>query len=432
MPKAPRHASTQFGAAAKRPAYQTRSRARVPIPAPTTASAAPGTSAASALTHATASGAISASASALSPSPAPAPTTGSTAISDAISAIVFAVVDTAITASVDAAVDAAAHAVLDLAVPATVSSAAPVSASATAPGPTPVPGLAPAPVVPAAEPLDHRFLAAEDTRFTRCFGSKAIKMFFGIHAFITQLRFGAGDLTRERRAETAGIRLLSLMNRAIGCSYLSCGLDIALWEFALVHDLQGYTLLSQYLHDYRSSLTAADIDVGPGTPDIQQVEEIIGYTFRNKRVIHEALTVPGNNARPDYERLEFLGDSILEVVAATAWIDRGTHLRRIPTISQDTVNNATLTVVGLEADLEAFMRNCPQDTTDEISLTKTSLMSRRDNNKVYWRKDDEVKTLADVVEAVFGAVYLDSGLQLSDVEDVFRRIFWPVVERRMA
>jgi dsRNA-specific ribonuclease len=35
---------------------------------------------------------------------------------------------------------------------------------------------------------------------------------------------------------------------------------------------------------------------------------------------------------------------------------------------------------------------------------------------VYWTKEDNVKQLADVVEAVFGAVSLDSGLRLSAAE----------------
>ncbi|KAF9343134.1 hypothetical protein BGX34_007162, partial [Mortierella sp. NVP85] len=198
------------------------------------------------------------------PLPAPAPTTVSTAVSDAISAAVFAVVDAAITASVDAAVDAAGYAFLDPAVPATTSSA-PDSASAAASGSAPA--SAPAPI---AEPPTQRLSAAEDICFTHTFGSNTIKMILGIHVFITEPRSGAGDLTRERRAEIASIRLLRVMNKAIACSYLSCGLDISLWKFALVHDLQGYTLLSQYLHDYTSSLTDDDIDVGPGTPDIQQ------------------------------------------------------------------------------------------------------------------------------------------------------------------
>ena len=406
MPKAPRHNTNQVGSSSKRPAYQARSRARAPAPAPAAASA-------SAPATATTSG----------PAPATATTSGLAPATATTSGLTTATATT----SGHAPAAAFGHA------PATTSGPSPTTASATSPasGVTPAPAPAPALVVVPAAPPAHRLLAAENKALTHTFGSRVIKMFFAIHAFITQPTFGAGPLTEERMDETAGIRQLSMMNKTIGCSYLSCGLAFSLWEFALVHDLQGYTRLGQYLSDYRASLTAADVDVGPATPEIQQVEAIIGYPFRNKRLIQEALTVPGNNVRPNYERLEFLGDAVLDVLAATAWIDRGAPLFQIHNKTEATVCNATLTVVGIEAGLDAFLRNCPQDKRDEISLTRISLATRR-SNKVYWDKIDEVKALADVVEAVIGAVFLDSGLQLSAAEGVFRRILWPVVERRLA
>jgi len=128
--------------------------------------------------------------------------------------------------------------------PAPATASGPDSETATASGPAPAPDLAPV-VVPAAPPA-HRLMAAENTALTHTFGSRVtcIKMFFAVHAFITQPMFGAGPLIAERRGETAGIRLLPMMNEAIGCSPVLC-----LWELALVHDLQGYTSLGQYLSD---------------------------------------------------------------------------------------------------------------------------------------------------------------------------------------
>ncbi|KAK3827655.1 MAG: hypothetical protein J3Q66DRAFT_408686 [Benniella sp.] len=301
---------------------------------------------------------------------------------------------------------------------ATTATSDPAPAAVSDPAAAPAPNLVVAPAAPPA----RRFVDAESTGFTHAFGSKVIKMFLVVHVFTTKLRCGAGPLTEERRNQTAANWDLPTMNRSIGCSYRCLSPDISLWEFALIHDLQGYTTLGQYLHDYRSCLTAADIDVGPESPEIQQVEAIIGYPFRNKRLIEEVLTLPGNGVRRDYERLEFLGDSVLDVLAATAWIDEGAPFNQIHTRTETTVSNATLTVAGLEVGLEAFMRNCPQYKRNEINLTRTSLADRRKDNKVYWTKNDEVKALADVVEAVLGAVFLDSGMQLLDVENVSRRI----------
>jgi hypothetical protein len=120
------------------------------------------------------------------------------------------------------------------------------------------------------------------------------------------------------------------MNRAMGCSYLCCGYSLVLLDFALLHDLHGLTSVDQYVDDYIECLDEDDVDVGPGAPDVARVEQIIGYEFANKKLLEEALTEPRNNTWPNYECLEFLGDSVLDVVAVPAWIDRGEPLHRIP------------------------------------------------------------------------------------------------------
>ena len=56
--------------------------------------------------------------------------------------------------------------------------------------------------------------------------------------------------------------------------------------------------------------------------DILKFEQLIGYTFRDKALIMQALTHSSFvneqkiNKRPDYERLEFLGDAVLEMLSS--------------------------------------------------------------------------------------------------------------------
>ena len=55
---------------------------------------------------------------------------------------------------------------------------------------------------------------------------------------------------------------------------------------------------------------------------ISKFEQIIGYTFRDKALITQAFTHSSFvneqkiNKRPDYERLEFLGDAVLEMISS--------------------------------------------------------------------------------------------------------------------
>lgn len=44
---------------------------------------------------------------------------------------------------------------------------------------------------------------------------------------------------------------------------------------------------------------------------VASVEKIINYSFRNKRLLEEALTHSSFSGCPSYERLEFIGDAVL-------------------------------------------------------------------------------------------------------------------------
>ncbi|NCA67772.1 MAG: ribonuclease 3, partial [Clostridia bacterium] len=48
------------------------------------------------------------------------------------------------------------------------------------------------------------------------------------------------------------------------------------------------------------------------------VETIINYTFKNKELLRRALTHPSffNQTQQNYQKLEYLGDSILDFVVA--------------------------------------------------------------------------------------------------------------------
>ncbi|KAF9363373.1 hypothetical protein BGX34_004280 [Mortierella sp. NVP85] len=238
--------------------------------------------------------------------------TASSAITTTATAPVTVSVDvyTVNLAAVIAAVEAAASVV--------ISGTTPVTASSAAPAPAPVPAVAPDAVAA------RRGSAAEEDRIAHFFGSEVIKLFLGVLTFIQYPEHDAGQLTKERRDHTAGIRRREDMNRTMGADYLYCGYSPALLDFALLHDLNGITSVDQYVDDYIDSLDEDDVDVGLEAPDLAQVKEIIDYELTNKQLLEEALTPPRNTrTRPNYERLEFFGDSVLGVIAAAAWIDRG-------------------------------------------------------------------------------------------------------------
>ena len=57
----------------------------------------------------------------------------------------------------------------------------------------------------------------------------------------------------------------------------------------------------------------------PKTKDkIKDFEKIIGYEFKNKNLLTLALTHPSYSKEESYQRLEFLGDLVLDAIVGIA------------------------------------------------------------------------------------------------------------------
>ena len=245
---------------------------------------------------------------------------------------------------------------------------------------------------------------------------------------------GAGPLTTARDKHLAQIPRRRSVQRSVGTTFLTSGLEAAFRDFVGHYALPGYTELHMLRDAYQKSKADQNINLPHDAAELVPVEEAIGYHFRNKKLLEMALTSPvDGHPGPDYDRVEYLGDGVLEVLAVDAWINEGSVARSGPK-TQDTVCNRTLQAVCLDIGLEDHIRRCDEDTQAKIAALKTSYPALKTQaaNKPYWKQGQLCKTLGDVVESVYGAVYLDSGLRLSAVEDVFNRIHWPIVEKRLA
>ena len=122
--------------------------------------------------------------------------------------------------------------------------------------------------------------------------------------------------------------------------------------------------------------------------------EIFGYTFTNENLLTEALTTPSYRMqRPDVQdnqRLEFLGDAVLGLLAADELFaecpkdaEGSLSVRRAHMVS-----SAALCAAANRLDLVPHLRR----NRGADALPKTS------------------KTIADAVEAIIGAAWLDGGM----------------------
>jgi ribonuclease-3 len=116
----------------------------------------------------------------------------------------------------------------------------------------------------------------------------------------------------------------------------------------------------------------------------------LGYTFADPALLRQALT-HRSYGTPNYERLEFIGDAVLDCVVALALFERfpSTPEGDLSRARAHLVNQDTLALVARRLDLGAA-----------LLLGEGELRSGG---------HDRASILADSLEAVFGAVFLDGG-----------------------
>lgn len=130
-----------------------------------------------------------------------------------------------------------------------------------------------------------------------------------------------------------------------------------------------------------------------------QLEQKIDYCFQDKKLLRQALTHSSHsneqkiNKLPDYERLEFLGDAVLEL-ASSDFI-----FREHPEMSEGELTKFRSSIV-----CEPALAFCAR----QIGLEQFILLGRGEE-MTGGRKRDSI--ISDVMEAVIGAIYLDSGIE---------------------
>lgn len=125
-----------------------------------------------------------------------------------------------------------------------------------------------------------------------------------------------------------------------------------------------------------------------------KLSQRLGYTFRDEELAHLALTHRSKGVKNN-ERLEFLGDSILSLVISEDLYRRFPEARegKLSRLRARIVKGATLADLAKEFSLGDFL------------LLGTGEL------KSGGHKRDSI--LADAVEALIGAIYLDAGLEVA-------------------
>uniref|UniRef100_A0A182FU44 ribonuclease III n=1 Tax=Anopheles albimanus TaxID=7167 RepID=A0A182FU44_ANOAL len=161
----------------------------------------------------------------------------------------------------------------------------------------------------------------------------------------------------------------------------------------------------------------------------EKIERTLGYQFRNRTFLLQAFThatYTANTLTKSYEQLEFLGDAVLDFLITLYIYERNPHMSpgQLTDLRSALVNNVTLACVLVRLRLHHYILSLSPMLTDKIDKF-VEVQSQKRNRIGDWVRllteesetplaeyVDVPKVLGDVLEALIGAIYLDSGCDL--------------------
>ncbi|KAK2645038.1 hypothetical protein Ddye_020233 [Dipteronia dyeriana] len=210
----------------------------------------------------------------------------------------------------------------------------------------------------------------------------------------------------------------------IGAYYVGGGLDAALHMMKWL----------KFDADLEPSLVLKAINSAslrsyiPKTNEIKDIESKIRYEFSVKFLLQEAITHASVLDLYSYQRLEFLGDSVLDLLIT--WhlyqshrdIDPG----ELTDLRSASVNNENFAQVAVRHNLYKHFQHCSTLLQGQITDYVKSFPEPSDTTSS-GSGIKAPKALGDLVESIAGAVLIDTKLNLDEVWRIFKPLLSPIV-----
>ncbi|KAI1895310.1 hypothetical protein AGOR_G00104970 [Albula goreensis] len=178
----------------------------------------------------------------------------------------------------------------------------------------------------------------------------------------------------------------------------------------------------------------------------ENFEKKISYTFRNKAYLLQAFTHASyhyNTITDCYQRLEFLGDAILDyLITKHLYEDPRQHSPGVLTdLRSALVNNTIFASLAVKYDYHKYFKAVsPElfhviDDFVQFQLEKNEMQGmdselRRSEEDEEKEEDIEVpKAMGDIFESLAGAIYMDSRMSLETVWQVYYPMMRPLIEK---
>ncbi|KAG6599127.1 Endoribonuclease Dicer-like 3a, partial [Cucurbita argyrosperma subsp. sororia] len=165
--------------------------------------------------------------------------------------------------------------------------------------------------------------------------------------------------------------------------------------------------------------------------EIATLESKIGYEFAVKGLLLEAITHTsdqGLGVNYCYQRLEFLGDSVLDLLITWYYYQKYSDIDpgELTDLRSASVNNETFAQVAVRRNLQQHLQHCSGLLISQITEYVKYLSESHDAGKsLHGNKGPKV--LGDMVESIAGAILIDTKLNLDEVWKIYKPLLTPLV-----
>lgn len=239
--------------------------------------------------------------------------------------------------------------------------------------------------------------------------------------------------------------LADVIESTLGATYCSAGITACLHTARKLHvplNEQVRQMEDFYpVYEDQKQLHCVSSQYDPSLQeiDMQRVLEILGYEFRDPSLAVEALTHGSYSLSsvPRYERLEFLGDAVLDFCVTTRLYRKYEtgQPKTLHSLRRSSVNNVVLSVRCVQLGLHKHIQHSSNYYVSAIDEFVNQVERAEDegmDHGEYWFDFNPPKVLSDVMESIIGAVYVDSMFDVREVDLLFDRLLRPFLDKHIS
>ena len=231
--------------------------------------------------------------------------------------------------------------------------------------------------------------------------------------------------TNRRPAAYTSKNMADLIESFIGVFFISGGLNNAMEAMVRLEILTENPMVNMDIPlIIKNELEGFQLTNDNLAWDVQDIEKILNYKFKNSLLLRLAYTVSGSGEGKNYERLEFLGDSVLDLMIVEYYYLNFKNLS--PSIMSEcktvVVNNLSFGSILVKNKLHTPVAHW----SEKIGLFSNYLDENPDIT-YYEMTFNCPKMLGDIFESIAGAVWLDCQYDMEVFKKTFYRFMIPFI-----